>query len=393
MHEGSLHEGSHEVLHEGSHEVLHVVLMNLMKPDMIARFACINKTYKEYYEETLKYLQELYEKKRIHEVYKNKMNYTRPNCFKPNKCDICSIKTSMFDVFANACRCESCQSETISHSEARTKYKLSDQDLECLDCFHTYHFKHYTNIKLYLKRDVLGFCLIKHGTFQISKRVYTGALKSKRQTQLDELITKFVTDKNGESFIRTMRQCTEFIKNGRGGIRKLKPIIALWPEFSELQVENHYFMDYVINKDRCIRLIHEARERQIRYDSRRKLLAGMLAEYDLEIRSDSVLCREFIHGIRNDLIYIVTTMREMDFLYMKTKYQSILKEILNREYEQAKRSIRDSYGYISDPEEYWDILNEMVDKNEISEKAKQKAYKAYGKKPSFALFEKSHSAF
>lgn len=101
-----------------------------------------------------------------------------------------------------------------------------------------------------------------------------------------------------------------------------------------------------------------------------------LDSHGLEIRSDSHTCREYINGSNSNLDDTVKVMRQMAFLYQKTKYKNIIKDRMDSAYERAKMHI---VGYIENRSEYMMVLNSLVDKEEVIFNAKCDAVKSFKK--------------
>jgi hypothetical protein len=122
------------------------------------------------------------------------------------------------------------------------------------------------------------------------------------------------------------------------------------------------FLDYIDRGDPAIEAGYAMLER-------RKVLTAKLHEHGLALRRDSRLCREFIQH-STDLDEVVRMMREMHFFYTQTNYAQVYKRLLNQEYKQAKRDLRDICGYIDDPKEYRRLLRKNIDYDGISVQAK-----------------------
>lgn len=98
--------------------------------------------------------------------------------------------------------------------------------------------------------------------------------------------------------------------------------------------------------------------------TRRNELEQMLAEYNLQIREDSLICNEYIK-LGDKAMYdkheIVLIMNEMNFLYNHTNYKNILKTVRHNNYDS-----------------YYDSENDNeANEEDIREKAKEMACKKY----------------
>ena len=82
--------------------------------------------------------------------------------------------------------------------------------------------------------------------------------------------------------------------------------------------------------------IHDENSKKIQ---RRELLNAELEKYGCSFRNDSVLCHEYVEFGNRDLMFVVNTMREMDFLMNKTEYQSFWKRRCLEYYDGVLRRV------------------------------------------------------
>lgn len=99
---------------------------------------------------------------------------------------------------------------------------------------------------------------------------------------------------------------------------------------------------------------------------RKARLVAALAEKGLELRSDSVLCREYIHDGSHNLNTIVGIMENMHFLHQHTDYETIYENMLDDAFEQRRNDRRDGFDY-------------YIDKHEVSDEAQSEAVRDYMK--------------
>jgi len=90
-------------------------------------------------------------------------------------------------------------------------------------------------------------------------------------------------------------------------------------------------------------------------NKRKELLIEKLKEHNLTLRNDSVVCDDYINGIRDDINEVVMTMVEMNYYMTKTNYKSIMNELMN----DLKKDIRNNYGYLH-PNEYNKIIKDEI---------------------------------
>ncbi len=308
-------------------------------------------------------------------IYKNGKQIENDSFRKPEICQIChNVKTTIVNPFSKIYNCMGCRKPDISHTDAKTKYKLDDNDLANLD-YHVVYIRTYRiYATLYNPKDVLGYALAKHGTLKLVKKrgLENKALK-KREEQLEKYLVEYIplayhADVREYSFVM------EFLKNGADGVRNLKRELAEFSEFIDCLDKKGVEVNQYI---RMFPKYLQNRNWVVQYVERKQELVEMLASYGLELRDDSSLCKQYMKGQENDLAFVITTMRQMDFLMKNTNYQEVMSEILDQAYERAREDIRMIYGHISDPDEYREILRGFANPHECSARAKQKVLAAY----------------
>jgi hypothetical protein len=104
-----------------------------------------------------------------------------------------------------------------------------------------------------------------------------------------------------------------------------------------------------------------------------------LSAVGLKLRPDSEICKRYINGEDKSLTqdHVVKVMESMHFLYQHTQYGRIVKYALDEAYSDAKQRIHSKYGYVSDYDEYQQLLKAYVNRKEISEKSQTQAVKEY----------------
>lgn len=149
--------------------------------------------------------------------------------------------------------------------------------------------------------------------------------------------------------IQQMVAVQEFIKTGK---LRVNPTSTRSRKFSIIQAARNVIdlFDYEVNK---------RKEEETIQNNRNQLIAA-LKEYELEARSDSKLCCEFIysnHDQHLELDHVVNTMREMNWFFHWTNYGQIMQRLV-----QEYRDMR----YYLDP-------NYPIDYIELSKQAKEEA--------------------
>jgi hypothetical protein len=88
---------------------------------------------------------------------------------------------------------------------------------------------------------------------------------------------------------------------------------------------------------------------------RRELLIEKLKEHNLTLRNDSVVCDDYINGLRDDIDEVVMIMVEMNYYMTKTNYKTIMNDLIS----DLKKDIKNNYGYLH-PNEYNKIIKDEI---------------------------------
>lgn len=328
-----------------------------------------------------------------------------------NKARFCSVcnntKTAHVNPFTDKVTCiNCCKLLNITETFAKKTYKLTNEDLDRIDKYHSYCRIYRTTMTLYSKKDVIGLTLIKYGIRRIEDipvkvRKSVMSAKEKRIEQLDNCFDKIVSiDENDKEQIKNLDICVEFLKNGTDGISKLRKQISSWDNFIEEFLKNEYlvqkillknslkmyeyFEAFMVKPEETIFYMDKENKQILCKQERTIELTNALEAVGLTLRDDSSMCKQYICGEEDDLDMVVNMMREMDFFYTHTNYEMIMTLKLNDAYEEAKDYIYHDYGYIDDYEEYLEVLHSNVDKHYISKSIKKRILKNYrGEIPDF----------
>lgn len=137
-------------------------------------------------------------------------------------CQKCGEKTSTIYPFSHGKKhCTDCREMyQITKTEAKNVYKLTDKDLEKLDFSSSVHFLYGTRITYFSRKQVICYSLLKHGAIP-KKRTYSNSnAKEKREVQVSLLQEKYPFA--NQTSMQFTFQISQYIRNGRGGIRKLE---------------------------------------------------------------------------------------------------------------------------------------------------------------------------
>lgn len=303
-------------------------------------------------------------------------------------CSKCKTNISTcIDGFREITVCDDCKTKCVSLTEARKTYKLTDDELSWLNYTEYYQRMYRKLITLYDLRDIRMLSFLKHGKIKpdIVKRDGNKA-RDKREEQLSKTLEQLSLTDNAD--IKSYSIVRRFLENGDQGVRKLKANLSKFVVFKEKlgdlydTYKSELFDEYIESGDIVI-------QNERSKGDRRSALVAKLGEYNLTLRCDSRVCDNFINnntgGNIGDINEVVRIMREMDWFYTKTNYPRVYKYYLDDEYREAKKIIRDSYGIIRDPDEYEEILDEYVDRDRISRKAKLKILRIVKNVPEFVI--------
>lgn len=214
--------------------------------------------------------------------------------------------------------------ETLTFSEAKEEYKLTPTDLDNIPYYEHIHSLYNRVCKIYVVEDIKQYIDIKYGQEKLDER----RLKSEvRQEKMKE--NKQIKKKNQ----------TE-MENERKNI-----VIQLLAENSYYYDDDNYEASlFIYNNGKfepekilaMAKKIHDEKSKKI---ERRELLNAELEKYGCSFRNDSVLCHEYVEFGNRDLMFVVNTMREMDFLMNKTEYQSLWKRRCLEYYDGVLRRV------------------------------------------------------
>lgn len=136
-------------------------------------------------------------------------------------CQKCGEKTFTIYPFSQGKKhCTDCREMyQITKTDAKNVYKLTDKDLEKLDFSTSVHFLYGTRITYFSRKQVVSYSLLKHGTIPKSRSYSNSNAKQKRENQVSLLQDKYAFTNQS---MQITFQISQYIRNGRGGIRKLE---------------------------------------------------------------------------------------------------------------------------------------------------------------------------
>lgn len=303
--------------------------------------------------------------------------------------------------------------DLCSATRAKREFRIEQDELRVLNFEVRYVRKARGYFKFYLTSDVRALAVRKYSPMGVSdiKEAREAKKNRKEALQAERLeVIKQCVPEDALAHVQQMRICADFISNGKG-VRNLRERLqrvmeiyqamkgafpgrstsecydmAIGFSSSAFSIENILARQRIIDamplrtnqvtrlnlsrdgKDLVDREIRQyidsaigspdsiAAAAQTRLERKRRL------EEEINVRSDSELCRQYIMGEREDFDHVVTTMREMAWYYASTNYASILRDYYDDFYYYRRR----------DEEEYVEI-----DRHAASEECKWRAIRDY----------------
>jgi hypothetical protein len=269
----------------------------------------------------------------------------------------------------------------ITATDAKKIWFLNDEDLEDLNVLEKWNSRYRQHMRLFDKEEVKLKSLERNGPpknlydKQNKPKPLISAAKAKR---IASIATKY------PDIPDDMKQACmdDYINNGKGGLSTVKERVERWKEFDA-------YMSTLALEEKDLFLPHEIKNHQNEHtingehgnvpqmmtvilnikkktNDRRKMLIAKLNERNLELRSDSKICRDYIEGYRNDIDNVVNIMDEMAYYYNCTDYPAVM----NRLVESFKERLRHTEGWLPE-DEYQDILEDEIPR--LSARAKKMA--------------------
>jgi len=316
---------------------------------------------------------------------------------KPAICSYCKSSTAIKYAFTTNINvaCYECKGKVeVCKTEAKSKYKLTDDDLWSVDFYTSSHFIYKNDITYYSRRQAIMTAILKHGEIP-KKRLYSKA-KAHRLVQVGKLHEMYGRIANQAVF--------EYVRNGNGRIRWLTRVfekvkgINAW--LKQIAVPSELVdMDYIVTtvddldgyKRRFVKrlakvtsdadtgciyhkfTLSEKREYLNKGDMsivRKYELVNALKSNGLELRDDSQLCKKFIQGeTEKTLEEVVIIMLEMKFLYAHTNYGKVMSRLLCEARDLAENHVQYMHG-IHNMVQYREMVEEMIDMDAIRARAR-----------------------
>ena len=212
----------------------------------------------------------------------------------------------------------------LTFTEAKEEYKLTPTDLDNIPYSEHVHSLYNRVCKIYMVEDIKQYIDKKYGQAKLDERRLKSEVRREKMRENKQMKEKKQTEMENE--------------------RKNMVI--------QLLAENGYYYDddnyeaslFIYNNGKfepekilaMSKKIHDEKSKKI---ERRELLNAELEKYGCGIRNDSVLCHEYIEFGNRDLMFVVNTMREMDFLMNKTEYPSFWKRRCLEYYDGVLRRV------------------------------------------------------
>lgn len=212
----------------------------------------------------------------------------------------------------------------ITFSEAKEEYKLTPTDLENIPYSEHVHSLYNRVCKIYVVDDIKHYIDKKYGQAKLDERRLKSEMRREKMKDTKQMKEK----KQAE------------MENDR------KNMVI------QLLAENGYYYDddnyeaslFIYNNgkfepDKILAMAKKIHDEKSKKIERRELLNMELEKYGCSFRKDSVLCHEYIEFGNRDLMFVINTMREMDFLMNKTEYPSLWKRRCLEYYDGVLRRV------------------------------------------------------
>ena len=217
-------------------------------------------------------------------------------------------------------RLKKLREDIITLTEAKEEYKLTPSDLENISYSEHVHSIYNRVCKIYVVEDIKDYVDKKYG-----------------QAILDERRTK------SESRRQKLRENKEMKEKKQTEMENERKNMVI-----QLLAENGYYYDDdnyeaslfgKFEPEKILAMAKKIHDEKSKKIERRELLNMELEKYGCSFRNDSVLCHEYVEFGNRDLMFVVNTMREMDFLMNKTEYQSLWKRRCLEYYDGVLRRV------------------------------------------------------
>lgn len=377
--------------------VIQLTLANLPLPDpkIISKVSCLNrecnKIAKDYMSSVnlLKYIHTLGKGRKVHQT----------NLRTKSKCALCNaVLTDLNNPLSpvNPC-CVLCTRQNfIFTTEAHQVYRLTLNELSKLDSLITYHRTYRTELRQYSLPIVKAVSYIKHkGLPPAFIRHKESPTRKHRFAQFTEMLKKLIPP-DGQDEVINWKVSKAFLKNGAGGVRKMRNILAAYKPLKEAidaivaTASLHptspleYLVDYVDAPEATLERIRAHIANEINKVKHKNELEAALANYGLALRSDSSVCAKYIRE-GGDLDTTVKLMRQMDYFFRKTDYPAVYGELIEEAYHDAKHEIYETYGWIENAWYYEELLEERINRHQISRQAKEIVVTSLNDLPDFMI--------
>jgi len=198
-------------------DCLDIIMFNAHEQNLfsISDLAKLKRVSKEFESQATYYIQ------KKHETYNKRP--VREGCQRyavripKHQCGYCNENWTHFAYpFATRIACYLCRNHIeICKTDAKRKYKLINTDLQDLDYIISYHTFYGTEMTYYSTKQVVEQSIFKHG--EVPKKREGSAAKEKRIQQVGKLVLL-----HGDR-----KEIQDYIRNGKGGIRKLVKSLAM----------------------------------------------------------------------------------------------------------------------------------------------------------------------
>jgi hypothetical protein len=217
-------------------------------------------------------------------------------------------------------RLKKLREDIITLTEAKEEYKLTLSDLENISYSEHVHSIYNRVCKIYVVEDIKDYVDKKYGQAILDERRLKSEVRRQKLRENKEMKEKKQTE----------------IENERKNM-----VIQLLAENGYYYDDDNYEASLFgkFEPDKILAMAKKIHDEKSKKIQRHELLNSELEKYGCSFRNDSVLCHEYVEFGNRDLMFVVNTMREMDFLMNKTEYQSLWKRRCLEYYDGVLRRV------------------------------------------------------
>ncbi len=221
-------------------------------------------------------------------------------------------------------RIKKLRENVITLTEAKNEYKLTSTDLDNISYSEHIHSIYNRVCKIYVIEDIIQYIDTKYGQAKLDEKRLKSDIRREKMKEMKQMKEKKQEDTENERKNMVIQLLAD---NGY--------------YYDDDNCEAYYFIynNIKFEPDKILKMAKQIHDEKSKKIERHQLLNMELEKYGCSIRNDSVLCREYIEIGNRDLMFVVNTMREMDFLMNKTEYKSLWRKRCLKYYDKVLRRV------------------------------------------------------